>query len=534
MNDLYHQLLFYGTALWRKRWYIALLGWLICIPGWVGVMALPDRYESSARIYVDTDNLLSPLLRGISVEGNIGQQVDYMQRTLLSRPNIEKLMRMTDLDLSLKTQADKDALFADLARRVAITQNQGRNLFSVSFNDKSPELAQRVVQSLLSIFVESNVGASRNDIEKARQFLDVQIAQYEKQLQASENRLAEYKRTHLEVLSSAGAGGSFQAASDAAKAARAEAKAQLDDALSKQVSLRQQLETVPQFLQVDSAPQVVMENGEKKLPPALASINTRIEEQEKILSSLKVRYTDEYPDVKSVKKELEDLHKQYDEAEAKLAGKGDKTPDGTTKAVKTTVPNTVYEQVKLKLVDTDAAISTLQRRLEVADTAAKKYEDLANSAPLVEAELTTLTRDYGVLRKNYDELISRRESAKLADAVETTGEKIQFRIVDPPQVPSTPSGPPRLIYMSLVLLGSLGAGIVVAFLMSQLDDTFFSLSSLRESIGLPVLGGISRILSPGERRLRILRTATFAASIGALLITYGAIAVILLRDELMS
>src|SRR6185437_11596706 len=144
MNELYHQLLFYIAALWRKRWYIALVGWVLCIPGWIGVMSLPDRYESAARIYVDTDNLLSPLLRGISVEGNIGQQVDYMQRTLLSRPNIEKLIRMTDLDLSLKTQADKDALFSDLARRVSITQNQNRNLFSVSFSDRSPELAQRV------------------------------------------------------------------------------------------------------------------------------------------------------------------------------------------------------------------------------------------------------------------------------------------------------------------------------------------------------------------------------------------------------
>ena len=535
MNELYHQLLFYVTALWRKRWYIALVGWVLCIPGWVGVMSLPDRYESSARIYVDTDSLLSPLLQGLAVNGNIAQQVDYMQRTLLSRPNIEKLTRMTDLDLSLKTQADKDAMFADLARRVSIIQNQGRNLYSVSFSDRSPELAQRVVQSLLSIFVESNVGASRTDIEKARQFLDVQIAQYEKQLQASENRLADYKKSHLEVLSRTANGGSFQQSSDAAKIARAEIKGQLDDATSREASLKKQLDTTSQFLSVDSAPQVVVENGEKKLPPALASINTRIEDQQKNLDALKVRYTDKHPDVIAAKEQLEDLKRQYSEAETKLAGKGDKGDSGgTIKPVKTQVPNNVYEQIKLKLVDTESMISTLQRRLEIADSEAKKYEDLANSAPVVEAELATLTRDYGVLHKNYDELIQRREAAKLADAVETTGEKIQFRIVDPPQIPSTPSGPPRLIYMSAVLFGSLGAGIVVAFLMSQLDDTFFSLASLRDTVGLPVLGGISRILSPGERRMRLLRTATFAASIGALLITYGAIAVILLRDELMS
>src|SRR5258708_25675881 len=90
----------------------------------------------------------------------------------------------------------------------------------------------------------------------------------------------------------------------------------------------------------------------------------------------------------------------------------------------------------------------------MVDDEAKKFEALAASAPTVEAELSTLNRDYGVLRKNYDELIGRREAAKMADAVETTGEKIQFRIVDPPQIPSMPSRPPRLILKSAVLVRS--------------------------------------------------------------------------------
>src|SRR5712692_589038 len=92
MSEIYQQFLGYASSLWRKRWYIALIGWAICIPGWIAVMQLPDRYESQARIYIDTDSLLSPLLRGISVESNVGQQVDFMQRTLLSRPNIERLI----------------------------------------------------------------------------------------------------------------------------------------------------------------------------------------------------------------------------------------------------------------------------------------------------------------------------------------------------------------------------------------------------------------------------------------------------------
>ena len=138
--------------------------------------------------------------------------------------------------------------------------------------------------------------------------------------------------------------------------------------------------------------------------------------------------------------------------------------------------------------------------MENVDVDVKKFEALATQAPVVEAELATLNRDYNVMRTNYDQLIHRREAAKLADAVETTGEKIQFRIVDPPHIPTTPSGPPRLIFMSAVLIGSLAAGVVVAFLMSQLDDTFLSLASLRESVGLPVLGGYPAVVRRVLRR----------------------------------
>ncbi len=253
MSELYHQFLIYAVSLWRKRWYVALIGWGLCVPGWIGIMALADRYESQSRVYIDTDSLLSPLLRGISVESNVGQQVDFMQRTLLSRPNIERLMRLADLDLLAKTQADRDIVLKDIAKRVQIVQNQGKNLFSISFSDPSPEVAQRVVQSLLSIFVESNVSASRSDIEKARQFLDVQVAQYEKQLHDAEERLADYKKTHLAVLSRAANGASFQQSLETVRSQRTELQGQLDEARSRRASLRQQLETVPQFLAIAAA-----------------------------------------------------------------------------------------------------------------------------------------------------------------------------------------------------------------------------------------------------------------------------------------
>jgi polysaccharide chain length determinant protein (PEP-CTERM system associated) len=530
MNEIYQQIQGYAAALWRKRWYIALVAWGVCIPGWIGVMTLPDRYESQSRVYVDTDSLLAPLLRGISVESNIGQQVDFMQRTLLSRPNMERLMRLAELDLRAKTQADMELVLKDLAKRIQIVQNQGKNLFSISYADSSPEVAQRVVQSLLSIFVESNVSASRSDIEKARQFLDAQVAQYERQLHEAEERLADYKRTHLAVLSRTGGGNSFQQSLEAVRSQRVELQGQLTEATSRRESLRKQLETVPQFLAIDSLPQyIVARGGEKPLPPALAALNTRMQDAQKQVDLLSTRFTDNHPDMIAAKRQLVSLKEQYADTEKKLKAEPEPDPSDP-KAVKTTIPNAVYDQVKLKLVDIESTITTIERHIETVDEEARKYEDLAATAPVVEAELATLNRDYGVLRKNYDELVARREAVRMSDAVETTGDKIQFRIVDPPQIPTVPSGPPRLLLMSAVLFGALAAGGIAALLMAQLDDRFFTVENLRQSVGIPVLGSISRILTPFDRRLQLFRTIGFVASIAALLIGYGAIAFMLLHD----
>src|SRR5260221_14002260 len=102
----------------------------------------------------------------------------------------------------------------------------------------------------------------------------------------------------------------------------------------------------------------------------------------------------------------------------------------------------------------------------------------------------------------------------MPDGVETTGDKIRFGVVDPPQIPSVPSGPPRLLLMSAVLLCALGAGVVVAFLMAQPGDTFFSLANLRQSVGLPGLRRISKILPPRDRRLQLFPTPRFSPSVG--------------------
>ena len=135
-------------------------------------------------------------------------------------------------------------------------------------------------------------------------------------------------------------------------------------------------------------------------------------------------------------------------------------------------------------------------------------------------EAEDLDRDYGVLKKNYQELVSRREATLIADAADTKTEKIQFRIVDPPQVPLVPAEPNRPLLVSLVLLGGIGAGIATPLVMTQLDRSFATISQLRD-LGVPVLGSVTRLSLGAARRRATIQLAGVCASAVVLVAVYG-------------
>ncbi|HET9462880.1 MAG TPA: Wzz/FepE/Etk N-terminal domain-containing protein, partial [Thiobacillus sp.] len=120
MDQVLQQVLGYAKAAWRRRWWGVVVAWLVCIVGWTWVMMTPDRYEASARVYVDTQTLLKPLLAGLTAEPNVQQQIQMMTRQLVSRPTLEKVARMTDLDVEAKTPEQTEAMLDGLASRIAI------------------------------------------------------------------------------------------------------------------------------------------------------------------------------------------------------------------------------------------------------------------------------------------------------------------------------------------------------------------------------------------------------------------------------
>ena len=475
MTELYTLVFFYLNALWKRRWVVVLGAWTVAVPGWLLVASLPSVYESSSRIYVDTSSVLQPLLRGIAVQSNLQTQVQMMKQTLLSRPNLMEVARETDYDLTVTNDIEMENLLESIEDRTSVSSNR-EDIFAISFEDPDPQRAYDVVQALLSIFVESNLGESREDLDTAEEFIDRQIADYEARLIEAEDRLAKFKQSNIDVVLGEG---SYLTRATAATDRMERLEQDLSVAIAQRNLLRQELEGIPETL-----PTEFVNSG----PPD--DTEYRIVELEAQLRLLLSQYTEKHPDVVTTQRQLDALIAKREAILAALVeADGGTATDAGGEGFG--APNPVYGQIKLQLIQVETQIEDLRRRAATARAEAEALVGKAEDVPRVEAEYKRLNRDYDIIKARHDELLSRRESARMSRSRDAVGQQVQYRLIDPPVVANQPVGPNRPLFLAAVLILAIGAGLGLGFLLVILDTSFSTAAELRDFTGIPVFGTVS-------------------------------------------
>jgi polysaccharide chain length determinant protein (PEP-CTERM system associated) len=178
--------------------------------------------------------------------------------------------------------------------------------------------------------------------------------------------------------------------------------------------------------------------------------------------------------------------------------------------------NVVAQQLKIALAEAEANVASVRAQLAEYEARFSQARAGAQRVPEIEAELAALNRDYDIQKRNYEQLVSRRESVQLGGELDSTSAAVDFRIIDPPRVAPKPVAPNRLLLLALVLLGALGAGAGASFVVSQILPTIHDARVLREVSGRAVLGTVSLLQTPAAvRRARIANYA-FAGGVTAL------------------
>ena len=515
MNDAIAQVLGYLRGIWRFRWLIFIVAWPVAIAGWIFVSQMPDQYKASARVYVDTRSVLTPLLRGLAIQSDIGSEIQLITKTIFSRPNLEKIARMTDMDLKAETDQDMNQITNRLKSRLGLASGRGDNLFQISYTNEDPKLAKNVVQSLLTVFIESTLGDKRKDSDSAQRFLSEQIKDYEQKLIEAENRLTKFKQQNMAMLGSIG-GSSFGRLEAGVQELR---NVQLlkREAQQRRDELQRQLEDLEDEGEEDS----LLDYGSG----SVASTDPRIQQLELKRDGLLLRFTKKHPDVVAINKTIEHIQKQ------KLANANADVPKPKDPAL---VASPVYQQLKLTLGEAEANLASLNVREKEFKSRVKKLEEMVNTIPAVETELKRLDRDYSVNKKNYNLLVSRRESAKLGEQAGESAETVKFRVIDPPFVGDAPVSPNRPVLMSVVLVGSLIAGLAFPLFLSLIKPAVDSVKLLQDLTKLPVLGAVSIVRTPAQVKRRRFELLSFLFMGLMLVIAYGVVMTLTLMDNGLS
>ena len=507
MQEVIDQVLSYLRGMWHRRWIGLAAAWLAAIVGVAIVYKIPEKYEASARVYVDTESLLRPLLAGVAIQPNMDQQVQLMSRTLISRPNVEKLVRAADLDLKATTPEQRDDLIDHVMSTISLQGSVQSNLYVISYRDPDPARARKVVQSLLSIFVESTLGNKQQDTQTAVKFLDDQIKRYEKTLAESENRMKEFRLKYLGVANKSS--GDFFSRAQQMQTDIESAKLDLQSAEQARDAYKKQLQDAASAPQSDT-----MDTSASLSSPAL---DARIAALKKDLDSLLLRYTDQHPDVISTRRliaQLEDERKADIEARRKaLAARGPST---------SSEGNPVMQQFQIALAEADATVASAKAKVAGLEEQYRSLMAKARLVPEIEAQYTQLTRDYDIQKRTYDTLVARRESALMGKDVQDTG-GAQFRVIDPPRVSPEPVAPRRITLLAIACALAIALGLAASFVASQVMPTVHDARSLRDVSKRPILGMVSLLQNPDDRRRRRRYGYLFAGALSGLLATFMAV-----------
>ncbi|GAB3678546.1 XrtA system polysaccharide chain length determinant [Salinisphaera aquimarina] len=500
---------------WRFRWYGLAVAWAVAVCGWLFSYSLPNQYDSNARVHIDTQSAIHPLLNGMAVRPNVNQQVDLLIQTVLSRPNLETIARRTGLDLKASTPQETESLLAELGSRIKLRSTGGKlDIYRISFTGSDPTVAQNVVQQVINIMTGMAVSDGGAKTTQAIDFLSREVDEYKGRLDATERELATFKKNNAQLMP-----GSQDYVS------------RLQSLVSQIDNLRDELSAAKDRSQSLQGQVGGARRGggtttiAAERSPQVLALDKQISDRRNQIGRMLSKYTPKHPDVLAAQREVARLESNRSQLIAQLRANPEEiavSADGG------------YSALRAQLDEARGRVSTLQASIKRKEGQLDDLKSGADDMTDAQAQLAELTRNYQVTRDQYEKLLTRLYSARLSEDVERSNNPLQFRVVDPPEVPAEPSGPNRFALITAALLGSLAAGGAFAFFMSQMRPVFINRRTLTDVTGLPVLGAVSVAWTRAQSIRRRTTLVVFMAGVGVLVVCYfGALVLIPLGVSLV-
>ncbi len=451
----------------RCRWWIILPPVCLTLAAVLVLMLMPNKYESDAILVVVQQRIAQRFVTPASAVG-ITELFHGMTREILSRDQLIKIIN--EFGLYPKERANNVApeRIAERMRKDLVVEAQDFTAtkemisFRIAFTASSPQLARDVTSRLASLFVEENLRRRSGQALSTTNFLTDRLEAAKQRLSQSEQRVKDFKVRNLDQLPQQ---------EQANLGAVTDLRIQLQSTLANQTRTQQQRVSIEALL-----------NGH------LARLQA---DRDALLS----RYTLKHPEVVKKASEIQRVEGLLTKMRTGAAG-----IDPT--AVLPGQDDPVVAQVRSQLEANLAEADTLAREEQRLRGEITRYQNRLKLTPVREQELTDILRDYELYKKDYNDLLNKQLDAQLSSTLEERQEGQQFRLVDPPSLPTLPSAPKRLKLSLGAFAGGLALGAAMAFLMDARDHSFRSVKEVRNSLALPFVVGIPTLSIPEEEKGR--------------------------------
>ncbi len=441
--------------------------WLVIIPTvifFVGAVAYaflaPEIYQASTDILMETPkiptNYISPTVEKLE------RQIDSIAQQIRSRNHLEQIVR----DLNLFDEDNEEESIAimtsNLRQNITIRAKVG-SIFTIVYQGSDPKEVEVVANKIAAIFIEETRRIRGDQAHGTTAFLEEELEKLKHTLEEQEEAIRRFKKIYL-----------------------GELPEQKDTILHTLTSLQETVKMNHSSIrelryrrsQFETDISEMVQSGEV-LPREMRLNNLK----DKLEQTLMV-YTDKYPDVIQLKKEIAEL-------EESITGGG----TGAAAYHEEDSDNPRYKNLVRQLQDLDFRIKTFEGENWRISRQATVYQKRLDSMPQREEELATLTRDYQNTKENYERLLNKKIEATLSENMEQRQQEAKFKVLEAAIMPDAPISPKRPQVILIGLLLGLSCGLGMAFLREYSDPTFKDVEELQKIIDVPILASIPRIES---------------------------------------
>jgi polysaccharide chain length determinant protein (PEP-CTERM system associated) len=472
----------YGGILKRRWWIIALPAIVLPVIGFFYVTYfVQPEYISQTLVLVEQQKVPESYVKAVVTE-DLNGRLATMKEQILSRSRLQPIIERFNLFANGKMSMD-DRI--DLTRKnIGITPIQSaiaRGLpgFYISFKANDARTAQLVCGEIQSLFVSENLNDRAASAAGTTEFLATQLADAKAKLDEQDARLKKFQETYI---------GKLPGAEQSNINMLTTLNTQLDaatQALNRLEQNRTYAESM-MTLQQQNLPSAATEHGGM----GQSALQTELQQLLTQESDLASRYTDDYPDVVAVRRKIAEVRQKIADAPPPAAT----TPLATTAKPTDSVS---MQQFRLQLKAMDQDIAAKKKDQAAIQAQLHLYQDRVASSPGVEEEYKAITRDNATAQEFYQGLLKKMQDSKMAVDLEKRQQGEQFRVMDEPNLPETPSSPKRQVFVAGGLGAGLGLGLLIVALLEYMDTALRSERDVWAFTKLPTLGVIAFNGDPG-------------------------------------